>query len=372
MDFFTLNEYKSSSQYILFFEGLIKQEKVTKDAFLSDLGISSSSFRRSKLEDSKIGQQIIKILAEHYKVNLVNEDDFNQMSRLVNDIYIDIFYKIYDRYDEYLEKTKELEKKNDLYFPIYKLLKVFLQYNSRFDVGKTIDYVKDDYEILKKYQNYFSEELKIIYDIVEVHHVDIDNLDVNSLKKNNPIAMAALALLTYLDKKYYKSLHYCKAVKEMFLKESNYKRVLYVDSTILNNLSFIGEFEEYYRLAKRDYYSAISFGFDKNLQYMFNTFTKHYAISTIALKKFDETILLLGNKESMTITEAYCLVIAKYYTSDNFNEWFMESLGNLSEKWSVLNDLINYLKNPTNQNFALIKHDQLMISIYNAINFIKE
>ena len=78
MDFFTLNEYKSSSQYILFFEGLIKQEKVTKDAFLSDLGISTSSFRRSKLEDSKIGQQIIKILAEHYKVNLVNEDDFNQ------------------------------------------------------------------------------------------------------------------------------------------------------------------------------------------------------------------------------------------------------------------------------------------------------
>ena len=43
MDFFTLNEYKSSSQYILFFEGLIKQEKVTKDAFLSDLGISTSS-----------------------------------------------------------------------------------------------------------------------------------------------------------------------------------------------------------------------------------------------------------------------------------------------------------------------------------------
>ena len=94
--------------------------------------------------------------------------------------------------------------------------------------------------------------------------------------------------------------------------------------------------------------------------------------AAINLKIRKKDFLLLGNKESMTITEAYCLVIAKYYTSDNFNEWFMESIGNLSEKWSVLNDLINYLKNPTNQNFALIKHDQLMISIYNAINFIKE
>jgi hypothetical protein len=73
------------------------------------------------------------------------------------------------------------------------------------------------------------------------------------------------------------------------------------------------------------------------------------------------------NLKNSKINQKNCSLILTY-----FNEWFEDSLEALTNKLPVLNDLLNYLKNSTNQNFTLIKHDQLMISIFNAISFIKE
>lgn len=370
---FNLNEYKSSSQYLLFFDCLIKQESVTKDAFLSDLGISTSSYRRSKLEDSKIASYIITTLANHYKVNLIDKDDYKKMKLLVNNIYNDMFYKIYDQYDEYIKIVKEEACKNDIYYPIYKLMSLFLQFNSNVAVGKIVERTIDEYNELKKYKNYFNKELLIIYNMISLNYSFNDfSYDINDIKENNPIALGSLSLQYHLNDDHHKSLHYAKIVKEKYLKENNYKRVFYIDFTILNDLACIGEFNEYYTIAKNNYYAVRSFNSNGSLNFLLVSFLKHYCVATIALKKYEETLLLLDKKESLTPTETYCLIIAKYYTCEDFDSWFNEEFNDLASSWPTLNNLCNYLKNKTNQNFASIKHDQVMYSLYHALNYNKE
>ena len=105
---FNLSEYSKSMRQLLVFDVLIKEEVLNKDAFLSDLIISPTSYRRAKIKEQNVGNEIVLKLAKHFKIRLVSEKYIKRLEKLISKIYFDINYRVTDRHEQYLEEMNKL------------------------------------------------------------------------------------------------------------------------------------------------------------------------------------------------------------------------------------------------------------------------
>jgi hypothetical protein len=86
-----LDTYLSSQTLLLIFDVLLNEESiklsVTKESLLKDIGINPSSFRRSRVEEKNIGNDIAVKLAKYFNLKIVNEKilcDFSLYNRNIN------------------------------------------------------------------------------------------------------------------------------------------------------------------------------------------------------------------------------------------------------------------------------------------------
>ena len=117
-----LSIYKKCIKFFYLFDALIKNEIYNKEEFLKSKGITPNSYRRARNIEQRIGGEIILKLSEHFKYNIPSNDLIDDLEKLANSIYNDMYYKIFKNYDYYVMEIENMINKNYNIFPILILL----------------------------------------------------------------------------------------------------------------------------------------------------------------------------------------------------------------------------------------------------------
>lgn len=319
---FNLDIYKDYQQYFNLLDVLIKEKSSNKELFLEDLDISPSSYRRVKKDGNKIGETILKRLAKYFKYNLCDDSLIDEIEVKINNIYYDIYYKNYDNYFMYYQWINEMLNKNYIIFPIFKLFKLLMIINDQTNPNNIQNENYELYEDVKQYEYFFDSGLLEIMEILDVtFKEDIDDCFL-SKRFINELSYNTLASRCTFMKRYLESIYFCEKAKEIYIKDENYKRVYFINLTLIANYNYLLKFENANILAEKQIKTLVA---TKNYELEYEYTMKIHMITYLGLKRYDEIILILEDKEEVTLTETICLLIAYYFTDKKkYNDFYNE------------------------------------------------
>lgn len=370
-----LDTYLSSQTLLLIFDVLLNEESiklsVTKESLLKDIGINPSSFRRSRVEEKNIGNDIAVKLAKYFNLKIVNEKILCDLAKLIEEIYHDINYKVFEKFDFYTKKIEWYLSKNLVIFPVVKLLKLFIEAFSLQRIEEMIEMNNKLFIEISSYKVSFNDSLMNIYNILKlIFSKELTN-EMLSKKYNNGICYSIIASRHRINKRYFESLYFAQKAKEMFVLENNLKRILYINFTILNDLSLTDNYEEYYYLTRQQLLTIRSFG-SNTIEY--ESIEKHLIVSSLALKMYDQVIEIVEKNEEKTITDFSALVVAKYNVlGEKFDLWYDEEIKTtegIEEYLPLLKTLIEFLKTSDKKLFALLEENKNFMSSF--LNILKK
>lgn len=369
---FNLSEYSKSMRQLLVFDVLIKEEVVNKDAFLSDLIISPTSYRRAKIKEQNVGNEIVLKLAKHFKIRLVSEKYIKRLEKLISKIYLDINYRVTDRHEQYLEELSNLDKEVTVLFPIVKLFKLFVVTFSNKNVPDIIDEYFDDFLYVSQFESFYNSDLLEIYDLLKLTFSSTLTKEMLAKQYSNGIAYSIIAGKQYFKKQYFESLFFAQKAKELFLRENNYKRCISINFTILNNFASNGTFDDFYSLAKEQFQTVRSF--DVNSPEMLVS-RKVMIISALSVNKFEEVFELVEDINNIRLTELFCYIIAKFNSLNSklFDEWYFQYINKLiiKDKYKEsCNVLVDYLRKPEKGKISVLEECKVMQSLIEVIKWL--
>ena len=344
-----LSIYKDYKQYLNLFDVIIKENAKNIDRFLEDINISPSSYRRAKNSHSKIGEKIVKELCKHFNYNICDNELIDEVEEHINRTYFSIYYKKTNNYDDELAWIDQMINKNYIIYPILKLFKLVIILNLPKSPSNLIVEYHTLYEKLKEYFNFYNDGLKELLEIAEViFQEDID--DVFLAKKfQNKQVYYTLCTKCMIKGRYIESIYFGNLIKDILIKDENYKRVYYVNLTLMASYNGLFRFEKTYELGKKQMLSLESIN-DTDFAYI--TTRKHFIIACIGLKKYDEILGMLKDKEKYNLTETTCLIISTYFTNKKeYDSLFLKIHENVNKKDSkkYLDILNKILKNNDKQ-----------------------
>lgn len=339
-----LSIYKESKQYFQLFDILLKDLDINKEAFLKDVGISPSSYRKARTIEQNIGDKIIEQLCNALKYKKATIDFISELEQLFNRVYFNMYYKIFKFFDKDLEIIDSLINQNYIVKPILILLKLFLLANEKKDVW---EYKRDNIELyndLKRYLIFFNEDLLEIMDILAlVFEEDIPEEIMMKTYKNS-LAYYSLSSRLCDDRRFVESLFIAKKAEDVLVRERNYKRLLYLNVKMMFCLNSIHSYQECFDLASMQLLTLQSF-VDTEFEYSYTI--KHLAICSTALKKYKYVSELISEQKNISLAELTCLLVAKFNISEVeyekfYNFYFNKMSFTDKENLNILN---NYLKN---------------------------
>ena len=338
-----LENYKENKQYLLLFDVLIKQVANNKDIFLEDINITPSSYRRAKTSEQNIGEYIVNKLCEFFDIKKVSQAEIDKYQMFLNKIYYEYYYSLNDNTLYILGKLDELINEKNSFYPIFmlfKLLFTLISNNNQSIIMNENEYL---YEEVIKYKSYFNDDLLDILSHVEIlFDKDFVNKKIY-LDNKNGITYYIVSSKYLQENKYIESLYYAQKAKELFINDENYKKIAQVNFNIMSCFCFLNNFEKYYDLAYTQYYSLSAFNEYSELK---DQASKHYAISLIALKKYEELEYVYKHKTDLTFTEVLCLLIArKYINKKEFQKYLINVQEVLKDDYrlEILNNVCDYL-----------------------------
>ena len=369
-----LKEYKETKIYFQLFDVLLKKLDVKKELYLIDNGITPSSYRLARKQEQNIGKIIVKTLCNKLKYKVPNELQLIEIEEKFNKIYFDMYYKINDDYDEYLKYIDELLKENYIIFPLIKLMKLFLIANSFRDAGKIVEENSELFNELQSYTCFFNESMFEIFDIL---NSSFSNIDINEYimeKYENGLFYYAISAKCLSKELYMETLHFANKCKEILLKESNYNRLIYLNLKLLNCYNHFKNYQECYNSSKAQQLALKSLNVTGTLVSYTN---KHFLVSCIALKKYEEAIKLIEGEKTIYLTELIVYLVSLYNTNTEkyeevFNE-YIEMIKNLDKEsnamFSLSLDIINeYLRFGKKKRLKELKSLNAMIVLIDILN----
>ena len=316
MNNISLDLYKGSRWFIKFFDVYIKQFEKNKEYLFNELGINYSSYRRCRDSEQNIGKEIVLILAKKYGLTVPDVDEIDECEELVNKIYYYVFYKLDDLINESLLKIEEKINSKSLLFPIYELLKLLIA--SNFNKSPNSIYLEYNglFNEVKKYYNFFTEELKEIFEILDLFFGENDKLNTSY---NNPMAFQVLASKSYAKGKFVEGIYFATKSQELLIKELNFKRYIIVNNTLICCYLSLGNYNEAYSLASKQLYNAISLKLESNEI----TLTKKYLyVSLLGLKEYSKLVNELEKETEFNPTFLTCLFVSlSIIDIDKYNEY---------------------------------------------------
>ncbi len=361
-----LSIYKESKQYFKLFDILLKNSNINKETFLKSNGISPSSYRKARTIEQNIGGKIIDQLCKALGYKEVSVELIEELEALFNKIYFDVYYKIYQTYDEDLKTVDKMIEENYIIKPILYLLKLFLLSNAKIDVSKIINENKEMYNEIKNYLMSFNDDLLEIVDILSFAF-EVKMQDEIFLKNyKNSLAYYSLASRLCSDKRYVESLFIGKKAEEALVKEKNYKRLLYLNVKMMHCLNSIHCYQDCYDLAYMQLFSLQSFS---DTDYIYNRTTNNLAVCCLPLGKYKYISDLLLKKKKISLTELCCLLVAEYELDLSEYEKIYSSYYNLMENSDreIIKGLNNYLKTGNKKQLLLLDNSKIMENIIYAI-----
>ena len=87
MNNFNLEIYRTTRQYIKFFDVYIKQFEKNKETVFSQVGINNSSYRRARDNEQNVGKEIVEVLSKFYSLYVPNNTDIGDLEKLITRVY---------------------------------------------------------------------------------------------------------------------------------------------------------------------------------------------------------------------------------------------------------------------------------------------
>ena len=292
-----LNDYKSTQIYMYMFDEMIKviskKENIIKEEILKKWDINPSSFRRSKVSEQEVGKAIIGKFALNLNMGLTSNNYIDELEELFNSIFFDINFRIYYRYEYYNKMLEKAINDKPIILPIVRLMKLFLEMYSKDNFEKFMKANNKEFIELSKFIKFYNDDMMMIYNLLNLVFCKELTYEMQSKKYSNGLSYSVISLRHKIEESYFESLFFAQKAKEIFLKENNFKRAIYINFTILNDFSLVTNFEEYYKLAIEQVYTIRSFYYDKEAKDIeddieYKNAIKHVVISSLALKKYDK------------------------------------------------------------------------------------
>lgn len=371
MKYLNISDYKKSMYQIPVFDVLIKDEIVNKDVFLEEKEIAPTSYRRAKTKEQNVGLEIVEILAKHFKLKLVTNELVDELEKLLNEIYLDVIFRISTRHEAYLKQLDELLDQDLVISPIIELIRLFVVTFSENDIPVILTEHIEDYNYVSEFESIYNEDLLIIYNMLKLAYCKNFTKEMLAREYNNGICYSIIAINHNIHKKYYESIFFAEKAKKAYLNENNFKRAIYINFTILNNLASTANYEQYYNLAREQ--MLIVRSFDLGVEEYCASY-KHLVASSIGAKKYNEAIDILKLKNQLTLTEVCCYTIAKYHLSskEDFKQWCYKNIyyeENDKDYKECITYLINFLKNPQKQKITPLEKYDLMPALLEILKW---
>ena len=338
---FDLSIYKITPIYFKLFDVIMKNNSLNKDNFLDSKKITSSSYRRASKSEQKIGENIIKKLSKVFKLKMIDSKGIDELEELLNEIYYDMYYKIYENYDNYLNRIEELLNKNLLIYPILNLFKLFLIANANNSPKDIISQNYCLYEDTISFSSFLENVFSDVVDLVKLSYTQDLTDDLISKKYNLGLHYFVIASKLWISGNNTGSLYYCAKAKDLFVQEENYIRIIYVNLTIMSNYNMICNFSECNQLANKQLLILKNI---RNNGIEYQTTLKHLMLSLLGLKQYEDVLSLLENKQTYNITELCYLLISKFKTNkEEYFRYFNNEidLNELNEKCRLIVKYLN-------------------------------
>lgn len=339
-----LSIYKESKQYFQIFDILLKDLNINKEAFLKDVGISPSSYRKARTIEQNIGDKIIDQLCNALGYKKASTIFITEVEELFNRIYFNMYYKIFKHFDKDLETINNLIEQNYIIKPILILLKLFLLANAKIDTWEYKEKNLNLYNEIKKYLIFFNEDLLEIVDILALTFESSIPEEIMMKTYKNSLAYYSLSSRLCNDERYVESLFIAKKAEDVLVREKNYKRLLYLNVKMMHCLNSIHSYQECFDLASMQLLTLQSF---VETEYEYNHTIKNLAICCLPLGKYKYISDLIIEQQNISLTELCCLLVAKYKVDtveyEKLYKSYYEMMTNSGK--SNLEVINNFLKN---------------------------
>lgn len=305
----SLQVYKESKQYLGLLEIIMKNQGLNKDEFLLSHKISPTSFRRARSSEQRVGVEIIEKLSKIFDYRVHTEEEIDQIEILVNQIYNEVYFKIYDNFDFFYEKIENELNNKSILFPILNLFKLFLLLNENKQRKDILMENQELFNDLQKYVSFYNQDLKEIYEIVKIQFLKDIPSEYMQKEYQNGLIYFSLASKYNFNKDFIASLYFADKARKIFLQEDNFLRIFFLNLICMHNYNSLGNYKKSYELASNQLLSMKSLGISSFIQ---TTTELHLVIAHLGLRNYEKVIELLSNKEVYQSTEVYSLLIAEF------------------------------------------------------------
>lgn len=366
-----LTVYKETKYYFYLFDIIIRDAKVKKEPFLRQIGISPSSYRKSRSVERNAGDKIIEQLCEYFGYTQPDCEVVCSIEELLNKIYSNVYYKIYTSYKEDLEYVNKLLDKNYIFHPVLKVIKLFILANSNIDVDVFVNENRYLYDELQNYLSFFTDDLLEILDILSLlFEEQVKDVMIHRNYKNN-LVYYSLATSLWNEERYVECLFIVQKAEDKLVKEQNYRRLVSLNVIKIFCLNAIGNYKEGFELASGMLLTIKSFiGVDYELKYI----ASHLALCSLALKKYEYCLEILLNKEKVSFTDICTILIAKYFINkEEYKTTYNYYYGLLGdEDKMILKWVDSYIKNKNKKSLSNLNHPKLIRYFINVIRDVIE
>lgn len=324
MNKISLKYYTKSNYQLQFFDLFMKNNGHRKEDVFKELYINNSSYRRAKEYSQKIGEEIVQKLCEKFDYSIIDDTKITEIEELLNNIYYDLYYKIYDSYDLYFQKINELIDNKSILEPFLVLFKLLMMVNANKSVNILYKENIDLYNNIKPFKKYFQNGFIEIYDVLSLFFEEsLDECQWNH-DFNNALAYQILGSKNYKSKKYIECIFYSYKSLDILIEDCNYKRVIQVNQMIISSLLNIGNYEETLALTTKQIKTIKSLSiFDS----YYKNATNCYYISLLGLKKYEEILKDLNENNINNFITLTCYLVALYKTNENeYFRYYSEEL----------------------------------------------
>lgn len=331
-----LINYKNYYIYFKVFNAYIVDNKIKKQALFDRKKISFSSYMRCSKVENKTTRKIYKILCDEFNMKYIDLKTLNLIEEKLNELYFEAYYKIDRDYSNDFIWLDELIDSKITIFPLLILFKLFILLNEK-TPKEIVKKYKNLFDEIEKYKEFYIDEIKEIYLLLELVFRDESLIKYKSVCENELINQI-LATKFFVKGNYNTGLVYAQQAEKQFINSKNYIRAIMVNLTIMACYNESKLYGKTFNLAKQHYYSLK--GFDK-CEKELDLVKLHYVLSCIGLEKYKLALKMLLTKEAFNLNDAvsYIVIFKKMKENINWNE-----LTSRIYKYKNLDEILDILK----------------------------
>ncbi len=172
----------------------------------------------------------------------------------------------------------------------------------------------------------------------------------------------------YMKNKYIESLFYCTKAQEILIKDSNFKRYITVERTVINCLNHVGNYEFAYKKAFKQSLIVKSLNYS---EYEKKKIEDFICVSLLGLKQYSKIIEELKNKQTLVRTQFTCLLVSLYKTDKKMLEDYIKESIDFNtfdpEDIEFTKTLIGYLEHKDKKRMHILEQYSMMSSIFKIL-----